>query len=165
MTQNKYSTEGMLEDMIRSYVQMCATELHEKTNLERINAELEREGITYAEFEKQEKLVLENLESYTQIRRATQKSIFDLAGGKGDIHEWCKVKHLAMSMYTMFETYQASDSNMAVYDLYLAINKEFIKTMTKFLGLPITDCSACFTDFLKGSLESEDDNDLPKLSE
>lgn len=155
MAENKYSTEGMLEDLIRAMVQLCATELHEKTNLERLNADLELGRIQLTDFTVKEMELMESLDMITEARRNHQKLIYTLAGEKGDMKEWCKVKHMAMAMYTTFEAYQASENDQALYSAYLQVNKLFIATMTKFLGFPVTDCASCFTDFLKGGGEED----------
>lgn len=155
MAENKYSTEGMLEDLIRAMVQLCIAELHEKTNLERLNADLELDRIQLTDFTVQEMELIESLEMITEARRTHQKLIYTLAGEKGDMKQWCKVKHMAMAMYTTFEAYQASDNDQALYSAYLQVNKLFIATMTKFLGFPVTDCASCFTDFLKGGGETD----------
>ena len=155
MVENKYSTEGMLEDLIRAMVQLASAELHEKTNLERLNANLELGRIEFGDFNMQELEVIESLRLITEARRTHQKLIYSLSGSKGDMKQWCKVKHMAMAMYTTFEAYQASDNDQALYSAYLQVNKLFIATMTKFLGFPVTDCASCFTDFLKGGGEED----------
>lgn len=155
MAENKYSTEGMLEDLIRAMVQLCATELHEKTNLERLNADLELGRIEFADFNIQEIELIESLSMITEARRNHQKLVYTLAGGKGDMKQWCKVKHMAMAMYTTFEAYQATDNDQDLYSAYLNTNRLFIATMTKFLGFPVTDCASCFTDFIKGGGEED----------
>lgn len=148
MENNKHSTEGALEDLIRSMVQMCCTELHEKTNLERLNADLELDRIELIEFDNKESELIESLKTITTIRREQLLLIYNLAGGAGDKTQWCKIKHLAMAMYTAFEAYQAID-DPALYESYLKINKVFIETLTKFMGMEVTQCASCFTDMIK----------------
>lgn len=155
MAENKYSTEGMLEDLIRAMVQLACTELHEKTNLERLNADLELDKISYEEFVKQEPELTDSLERITELRRVHQRLLYELSGENGDMKQWCKVKHMALAMYTTFEAYQASDNDGRLYDAYLKVNKLFIETMTKFLGMPVTDCASCFTDILKGGGDTD----------
>lgn len=155
MSENKYSTEGMLEDLIRAMVQLACTELHEKTNLERLNADLELDKIEFGKFDAQEVELIASLDKITELRRVHQQLIYELAGGVGDMKQWCKVKHMAMAMYTTFEAYQASDNDQRLYTAYLNVNKLFIETMTKFLGMQITDCASCFTDILKGGGDTD----------
>lgn len=157
MAENKLSSEGLLEDLMRTMVELVCAELHEKTNLERLNADLELGEIDQLEFDQLEPDYIQNLDEVTQLRRATTKMIYDLSGGKGNIKKWCLTKHVAGAMYTAFEAYQASDNDMALYDLYLGINKYFIKVMTEFMGLPVISCASCLTDILK-SVTSQEDN-------
>lgn len=156
MAENKLSSEGLLEDLIRTMVQLTCAELHEKTNVERLNADLELGNITMDEFNQMEPDYIENLEQVTALRRATTKMIFDISGGEGNVKKWCLTKHVGGAMYTAFEAWQASDNDMALYDLYLSINQYFIKVMTDFMGLPVISCASCLTDMLKAVTSKED---------
>lgn len=157
MAENKLSSEGLLEDLMRTMVQLTCAELHEKTNIERLNADLELGEINLQEFDELEPDYIANLEQVTALRRTTTKLIFDIAGGKGNEKKWCLTKHVGAAMYTAFEAWQASDNDMALYDLYLNINQYFIKVMTEFMGLPVISCASCLTDILKAVTSKEDD--------
>lgn len=75
--------------------------------------------------------------------------LYNSFGSKGDREQWCLVKHLSMAMYTAFEAYQASDRDPELLNIALEINKKFIETCTKFLGVEITSCASCFADIMK----------------
>lgn len=156
--ENKYASEGIAEDIIRSFVNIACSELHEKTLLEKKQSIVE--NILDEDLEKilgEISAHKENIENLANIRRKTMKVLFDLYKD-GDIEQWCNIKHQGMAMYTMFEAWQASDDNVELYTLYIEMNKVFISTMSKFLGITITDCASCFSDILK--VEKEGKNEI-----
>lgn len=63
------------------------------------------------------------------------------------------VKHASGAMYTMFESWQASERDEELLSMAIQINKMFIKALTCFLGVEITECSSCFSDILKAELK------------
>lgn len=146
---NVNSSDGIAEDMIRSFVQFGAAELHLKTLVEKCEARL-RDGLT-DDADKEVELLLEyqkQLNSVTELRRSTMRNLFSMYDGNKDA--WCLVKHLGMGMITAFEAAQAADFAPEFYELWLRANAEFTKALSEFLGTEITDCAACFADMLKG---------------
>lgn len=146
---NVHSSDGIAEDMIRSFVQFGAAELHLKTLVEKSEAKL-RDGLTedmdgevakLLEYQKQ-------LDEVTELRRSMMLTLFEMYDGDKDA--WCLVKHLGMGMITAFEAAQASDFEPKMYELWLKANSQFTKALSEFLGTEITDCAACFADMLKG---------------
>ena len=146
---NVHSSDGIAEDMIRSFVQFGAAELHLKTLVEKSEAKL-RDGLTedmdgevakLLEYQKQ-------LNEVTELRRSMMLTLFEMYDGDKDA--WCLVKHLGMGMITAFEAAQASDFEPKMYELWLKANSQFTKALSEFLGTEITDCAACFADMLKG---------------
>lgn len=144
--------DGASEDMIRSFVQFGCAELHAKTILEKAEAEME-EGIVDLEdpdaVDRQMKKISdieEEMNMFAQLRRKIMLRLFDQYDGDKDY--WCLVKHVGTGAYTLFEAYEAS-GDPTLYDLALEANKAFIRTLTHFLGVEITDCAACFSDILK----------------
>ena len=71
-----------------------------------------------------------------------------MSRGLGDVYKR-QVKHLGMAMYTAFEAYQASDNDPEMLDFALRANQMFIKAVTEFLGVEVTECASCFSDILK----------------
>ena len=68
----------------------------------------------------------------------------------GDKDMWCQAKHLGIGAMTLFEAYQASDDDPELLNMALEANSAFVHAMSRFLGVEITNCSACFADSLKG---------------
>lgn len=151
---NKDSETGMAEDMLRSIVQLGATEIHYQTLYCKYRAELEN-GLIDVENEKIRNNHMDKMEHYrdeindiANIRRAMMRKLFSMFDGNKDA--WCLIKHLGIASMTAFEAYQASDNDLDLLDIYYDINKEFNKAVTDFLGMEITDCAACVSDMLKG---------------
>ena len=151
--ENKHSSDGIAEDMIRSFVQIGCAETHAKTLLEKYQAQLEngiidvtKPEVIQAQVEKIDDTVQE-ITSLAQLRRGIMLRLFELFDGDKDY--WCEVKHLGIGAYTLFEAYQASDDDPTLLNLANEANKRFIKALTRFLGVPITECASCFSDILK----------------
>ena len=151
--ENKHSSDGIAEDMIRSFVQIGCAETHAKTLLEKYQAQLEngiidvtKPEVVQAQVEKIDDTVQE-ITSLAQLRRGIMLRLFELFDGDKDY--WCEVKHLGIGAYTLFEAYQASDDDPTLLNLANEANKRFIKALTRFLGVPITECASCFSDILK----------------
>lgn len=153
---NKDSETGMAEDMLRSIVQLGATEVHYKTLYDKCRAEMENglidvtnEEILNKQIEKTDRYK-DEMNEIAEIRRQLMRKLFSMFDGNKDA--WCLIKHLGVAMYTAFESYQASDDDMDLLDIYYEINKAFNRAVTDFLGMEITDCSACVSDMLKGEM-------------
>ncbi len=156
--ENKHSSSGLAEDLIRSFVQIASAELHVKTLIEKRISEIEN-GF-YTDEEVQDAVdevgtLTEEIISLANMRRSQMLYLYKLFGEKGDKEQWCMVKHLGMAMYTAFESWQASDDDPDLFDQYLEINRMFIKSVTKFLGTEITSCASCFSDILKAEESGE----------
>lgn len=155
MASNKYASNGITEELIRTFIQLGCAELHTKTLIEKYEAELDEglididdEDVVMEQNNKIERLG-NRLENYTNARRDVMRYIQKLhPNGNEDL--WCLVKHLGMAMFTLFESYQASEQDIELYDLWLETNKMFIDIMSEFLGVEITECASCFNDMLKG---------------
>ena len=155
---NVDSETGMAEDMLRSIVQLGATEMHYQTLYNKSVAQLENGLIEVEKDEVREKQLdkinryREEINDVADVRRKMMRKLFSLFDG-GNKDAWCLIKHLGVASMTAFEAYQASDDDAELLDLYYDINKEFNKAVTDFLGAEITDCAACVSDFLKGGKE------------
>lgn len=154
--QNKMSETGQAEDMLRSIVQLGATEVHYITLYNKARAELENglidienEEVLNAQTDKMDRYQ-DEINSIAEIRRKMMKKLFEMFDGDKD--EWCLIKHLGVAMYTAYESYQASDNDLDLLDIAYEINKEFNKAVTAFLGMEITDCAACVSDMMKGEM-------------
>lgn len=146
------NSDGAAEDLIRSFVQLSCAELHAKTLLEKTESSLEN-GIVDLENEEEVQKAVEKLNSMSEelgmiaeARRGVMLTLFNMYNGDKDY--WCMVKHLGSGAYTLFEAYQATE-DPEVYDLALEANKCFIRALTHFLGVEITECAACFADMIK----------------
>lgn len=162
MSENKHSTSGLSEDLLRSFIQVGCAELHLKTLLEKRVSELENGMVSEDDLMKHLEIIDDiesDMEELAQIRREEMIYIYNTFGAKGDKEQWCMVKHLGLASFTAFEAYQASDNDTDLQEMALRLNKKFIKAMTKFIGLEEwTDCQSCFSDFLKGEKNDQTDN-------
>ena len=153
--------DGSAEDLIRAFVQVGCAENHAKTLLEKFTAQLEN-GIVDPEDSEAVAKQIEKIEDITEeidllaeVRRGMMLRLLDMYDGDKDF--WCIAKHLGVGAYTAFEAYQASgDTEMLA--LAEQTNRRFIKTMTRFLGVEITECASCFSDILKAQ-KGETDGD------
>lgn len=150
---NENSSDGIAEDIIRSIVQAGCAEAHAKTLYEKATAELEQGIINPDDIEavqaQVEKIndLTEEINSIAQIRRSAMLTLYEMY--QGDKTYWCMIKHLGIASYTLFEAYQASDDDRDLLDLATEANKAFVKALSHFLGVEITDCAACFADAVK----------------
>lgn len=150
---NKHSSDGIAEDMIRSIVQLGCAELHAKTLYEKAVGELE-EGlidvkdpdILSGQLTKID-LLIEDIEQLAQTRRRVMLKLYDMYEGDKDF--WCQIKHLGTAAYTLFEAYEASEDDRELLDMAMNANKAFLRALSRFLGVEITECAACFADALK----------------
>lgn len=154
--ENKHSSDGIAEDLIRSLVQMASVELHTKTLIEKRISEIENGMVNEEDIPKQLEIIQglkDDIEEQAEVRRSIMLYLYNLYGQKGNKEYWCMVKHLSMAMYTMFESWQASERDEELLSMAIQINKMFIKALTCFLGVEITECSSCFSDILKAELK------------
>lgn len=152
--ENKHSSDGIAEDIMRSFIQMGNTELHLKTLLEKRISELEN-GLIDLDTDLAQQLekisdIKQELVEAAQLRREDMLYLFELYGSNGDKERWCLVKHYGNASMTAFEAWQASDNDERLLDNAIRKNKLLLKNMSLFLGVEVTECAACFADILKG---------------
>lgn len=157
MAINRMSETGAAEDMIRSYVQFGCAEIHAKGLYEKATAELDNglidvtdEEVLQKQLEKVEQY-REDIETYANLRRGIMRKLFDMFDGNKEM--WCQAKHLGIGAMTLFEAYQASDNDVELLSMCMDATRAFNKAISRFLGVEITDCSACLSDALKGVQE------------
>lgn len=146
--ENPHSSDGIAEDLIRSFVQFGTAEMHLKTLVEKTLAKIENPSPDDPD-DLMEQLVgyEDQMEDVASLRRKAMLALFELYNGNKDA--WCLVKHLGIGAMQMFEAYQASDNDVELFNLWVESNKAFTKALCVFLGVEITDCAACFADMLK----------------
>lgn len=146
-------SDGIAEDLIRSIVQTACAEVHSKTLLEKFEAQLSDGIIDLNDddaVQKQINLIEDvqfEINALAELRRSIMLKLFNMYNG--DKNYWCLIKHLGVAAYTAFEAYQASDDDAELLNLAIEANKRFVKALTHFLGVEITDCAACFADMLR----------------
>ena len=157
MSQNRLTETGMAEDLIRSFVQFGAAEIHAMNLYYKSQAEVENElidvnntDILSRQLEKIEQYQ-RDIEVYAQLRRSVMRYLFEMFEGEKDV--WCLVKHLGIGAMTVFEAYEASENDLELLNLAYEANRAFVEAMSRFLGIEITDCAACFSDAMKGELK------------
>ena len=164
--ENKHATDGIAEDIIRSFIQIAVLEMHTKTLLEKRVSELEHGMVDEGNFETQleaiKKLEIE-IHELAEIRRGDMRYLYELCGSVGDIEKWCSVKHLGIAMMTAFEAWQASDNDDYLLMIALKKNRYFIKAISAFLGVEITECAACFSDILRMKQEEEVEDETSNM--
>lgn len=146
--ENPHSSDGIAEDLIRSFVQLGSAEMHLKTLVEKTLAKIENPSPDDPD-DLMEQLVgyEDQMEEVASLRRKAMLALFELYNGNKDA--WCLVKHLGIGAMQIFEAYQASDNDVELFNLWVESNKAFTKALCVFLGVEITDCAACFADMLK----------------
>ena len=146
--------DGIAEDMIRSIVQLSCSELHQKTLYEKYTAELENGLVDTEDQEVVDKQIekieeaLQDLNELAQLRRRAMLTLFNLY--EGDKSYWCQVKHLGSAAYCLMECYLASEDDAEILSLAMDANRAFVRAISHFIGVEITDCAACLSDLLKG---------------
>lgn len=161
---NPMSSNGVAEELIRTFIQFGCAELHAKTLLEKNTSKLDNglidvtnSEILNAKLSEVEELT-KDIEMYAELRRDSMRKLYslfpddELTDDEKESRKsmWCTVKHLGVGMFTAFEAYEATDNDVDLYNLYLQANKAFIRAVTRFIGVEITECSSCFGDMLKG---------------
>ena len=162
MAVNRSSEVGAGEDLLRSIVQMGAAEIHAMGLYFKTTAEMENglvniddPEVLQKQIEKAE-MYREDIETYATLRRQMTTALKDMVGTEeANKDMWCMVKHLGLSMMQCFEAYENSDNNLELLNLSYEANKAFTKAVTRFLGIEISDCSACLSDSLKGVEKGE----------
>ena len=155
MSVNKDSEVGLAEDMMRSYVQFGCAEIHAMGLYYKTTAEMENGLVDVSvpnilqECIEKADAYQEDIETYANLRRSIMRKLMGMfENGNKDM--WCQAKHLGIGAMTLFEAYQASDNDPELLNLAYEANKAFVKAISRFLGVEITDCSACLSDSLKG---------------
>ena len=158
MAINSNSEVGAGEDLLRAIVQMGAAEIHAMGLYFKTVAEMEN-GLVDVDDNEVVRKYLERAEMYREdvetcavLRRQMTTALKDMVGTEDANKDmWCMVKHLGLSMMQCFEAYENSDNNLELLNLAYEANKAFTLAVTRFLGIEITSCSACFSDALKGN--------------
>ena len=151
---NEFSEVGFAEDLIRSYVQFGCAEIHAmnlyyKSVAEMENGliEVEDSDVLNAHIEKTDGYQ-EDIETYANMRRGVMRKLMSLFDGNKDM--WCQAKHLGIGAMTLFEAYEGSDNDPELLSMAYEANKAFVRAVSRFLGVELTDCAACLSDSLKG---------------
>ena len=159
MAKNVNSEVGSSEDLLRAVVQMGAAEIHAMGLYFKTTAEMENGLVNIDDPEVLQKQIdkaemyREDIETYATLRRQMTTALKDMVGTEeANKDMWCMVKHLGLSMMQCFEAYENSDNNLELLNLAYEANKAFTKAVTRFLGIEISDCSACLSDALKGKM-------------
>lgn len=154
--ENKHASNGIAEDLIRTFVQIASAELHTKTSIEKAVSEIENGADeNFGVLMDKVAALQADLLSYAELRREIMLNLYHMYGGNGNKEMWCTVKHLGMAMFTAFEAYQASDNDPDLFDFAIRANRMFLKAVTEFLGVEVTECAACFSDILKAGASDE----------
>lgn len=168
MSRNQNSEIGAAEDLLRSIVQMGCAEVHAQTLYYKATSELDNGIIDVTDSEavqshlEKVEMFREDIEDYANLRRQMMNCLYEMFDNeKKDKNMWCQIKHLGVSAYTAFETYQASDQDAELLLIAYETNRAFVKAVTRFLGVEISDCASCLSDSLKGT--EEDDKEEIKL--
>jgi len=157
MAKNNLSESGQAEDLIRSYIQFGCAEIHAKTLYEKTIAELnnglidvEDADVRNAHLEKAQ-MFRDDINTYAGLRRDVMRKLLEMFPN-GDRAMWCQAKHLGIGMMTLFEAYQASEDDVELLHMAYEANEAFTLAMSRFLGVEISSCAACFSDSIKGEL-------------
>lgn len=157
MGRNAKSEVGAGEDLLRAIVQMGCAEIHAMGLYYKATSELENGLVDIDDNEVLQKH-LEKAEAYradieicADLRRQMTNALADMVGTEDRNKDmWCMVKHLGLSMMQCFEAYENSDGNVELLNLAYEANKAFTNAVTRFLGIEITSCAACFADAMRG---------------
>ena len=151
--ENKHSSDGMAEDLIRAFVQIGCAENHAKTLLEKAQSELEEDIAVDADAQiKKIDSLIDEVYRLTDLRRKMMLRLKEMYPN-GDASYWCMVKHLGIGAYTAWEVYQASNDDPDLFYLSKEANKAFLRALSAFIGVEIVECAACFSDIIKAKGE------------
>ena len=164
---NKNSSSGVAEDALRAIREARALENHQFTLMMELDSKwkdsLNADELDTDALERVMEDVRESVEDMlkiSQIRRKRMKYATDIFNNKGDEKKWCSIKHVLGLIESTFEIWQADPTPENFEDL-VDVNELTIKFITKWLGVEITSCAACFGDILKATERGEvDDNEL-----
>lgn len=158
MSRNVMSEVGSAEDLLRAVVQMGAAEIHAMGLYYKTQAEIENGLVNIEDNEVLQKQIekgemyREDIETYADLRRQMMSALMDMVGtDEANKDLWCMVKHLGLAMMQTFEAYENSDNNVMLLNIAYEANKAFTEAITRFLGVEVTDCAACFADSMKGT--------------
>lgn len=155
---NPMSEVGIAEDLIRSYIQFGCAEIHAKSLYEKTIAELNNGLIDVENIDarnahlERAQMFRDDINAYASLRRDVMRKLLELFPNS-DKSMWCQAKHLGIAMMTLFEAYQGSDDDVELLHMAYEANEAFTNAMSRFLGVEITSCAACFADALKGEKE------------
>ena len=155
MAVNVNSEIGQAEDMIRSYVQFGCAEIHAMGLYFKISAEMDNGLVDVSipnvlqECIDKANEYQEDIAIYAGLRRDIMRKLLSMFDG-GNKDMWCQAKHLGIAAMTLFEAYQASDDDPELLNMAYEANKAFVKAISRFLGVEVTDCAACLSDAIKG---------------
>lgn len=157
MSVNRNSEVGSAEDLIRAITQMGASEIHAMGLYYKTTAEMENglvniddNEVLQKQLEKAEQYRAD-IETYSDLRRQMMNALINMVGTEDANKDlWCMVKHLGLAMMQTFEAYENSDNNLELLNIAYEANKAFTNAITRFLGIEVTDCAACFADAMKG---------------
>lgn len=161
MSVNKSSEVGSAEDLIRAITQIGAAEIHAmglyyKTTAEMENGliDIEDSAVLQKHLEKAEQYRTD-IGTYADLRRQMMNALMSMTGTENANKDlWCMVKHLGLAMMQTFEAYENSDNNLELLNIAYEANKAFTNAVTRFLGVEVTDCAACFSDAMKATTKA-----------
>ena len=152
---NEFSEVGFAEDLIRSYVQFGCSEIHAMNLYYKSVAEMENGLIDVEDTETLNAHIekatgyQEDIETYANMRRGIMRKLMALFD-EADKDMWCQAKHLGIGAMTLFEAYEGSNNDLELLNMAYEANKAFVRAVSRFLGVELTDCAACLSDALKG---------------
>lgn len=155
MAINLMSEVGYGEDLIRSLVQFGCAESHAKGLYEKATAELENGLIDTTDGEVLQKQLEKldqyktDIDTYANLRRGIMRKLLDMFPDH-DKDMWCQIKHLGVGAMNLFEAYEGSDDDVELLNMAYEANKAFVSALSRFLGMEITSCAACMSDYLRG---------------
>lgn len=155
MAVNANAEVGYSEDLIRSYVQFGCAEIHAMGLYYKATAELENGLVDVNDPDELQTQIAKadeyqaDIEMYAGLRREIMRKLLNLFDG-GNKDMWCQAKHLGIGAMTLFEAYEGSDNDLELLNMAYEANKAFVKAVSRFLGVELTDCAACLSDALKG---------------
>ena len=150
---NTMSSNGIAEEIIRSIVQMGASEMHLKTLYEKTMAEIDNGIIDVTDADTLQKHIAkanmyrEDIITVAQLRRRLMLKLFDMFDGEQEV--WCMIKHLGIANMQIFESWQASEDDPELLSLAMESDALLNKYISMFLGIEVTDCASCLADALK----------------
>jgi len=159
---NLHTSSGVAEDLIRGLQNLVALEAHYLTDLLKYQSQIDQNLVDGDEIMSTIESIefsQEMLTNITMLRRAEMKRLKSMfKDEEGDDSYWCSVKHLLGVTMFLTEVWQGTNDDDD-FDAMVKANELLIYTMTKFLGVEITSCAACFSDMLKANVEKKNGDD------